>query len=61
MEKEMENKRKQWEKPQMIVLGRSKPEEGILAACKSTDGSPPGPASKCNPQNPPNCRTIADS
>lgn len=27
---------KQWEKPQLIVMVRGKPEEAVLSACKNT-------------------------
>ena len=28
-------KKKQWQKPQLVVLVRSKPEEAVLTACKA--------------------------
>ena len=28
--------KKAWEKPQLLVLARSKPEEAVLLACKSS-------------------------
>ena len=28
-------KKKQWQKPQLVVLLRSKPEEAVLTACKT--------------------------
>ncbi len=34
-------KKRQWEKPELIVLASSKPEEGVLANCKG--GTPSGP------------------
>jgi hypothetical protein len=30
--------KKEWTKPELIVLVRSKPEEGVLTACKHNDG-----------------------
>jgi len=37
----MENEKSRWKKPELIVLLRSKPEEAVLDACKTT-GSPSG-------------------
>jgi hypothetical protein len=39
--------KKEWTKPELIVLVRSKPEEGVLSACKNYQGVPAngGPAS----------------
>jgi len=33
---------KKWSKPELIVLVRSKPEETVLAACKSGQSNAPG-------------------
>ncbi len=33
----MSERKKSWTKPQLIVLGRGRPEEKVLAACKRTD------------------------
>jgi hypothetical protein len=30
----MPSQKRQWSKPQLIVLGRGKPEENVLGACK---------------------------
>jgi hypothetical protein len=38
----MTESRKEWSKPELIVLGRSKPEEAVLVACKGAL-SPDGP------------------
>jgi hypothetical protein len=39
----MDENRKVWEKPELIVLVRSKPGEMVLTGCKMGDGSsPPG-------------------
>jgi hypothetical protein len=37
----METEKKQWTKPELIVLVRSKPEEAVLTTCK---GGTAGPA-----------------
>ena len=34
MDKKIKTQRKQWQKPELIVLVRSKPEEAVLLACK---------------------------
>jgi hypothetical protein len=36
MEDEMEDKRKPWIRPQLIVLGRGTPEENVLRGCKTS-------------------------
>lgn len=43
MSKQMIKKHKKWTKPQLIILGRGKTEENILAGCKNANGG--GPAS----------------
>ena len=35
----MNGERKMWEKPELVVLLRSKPEEAVLAFCKLSAGS----------------------
>lgn len=30
--------KKKWERPQLIILVKGKPEEGVLAACKNVGG-----------------------
>jgi hypothetical protein len=30
--------KKEWKKPQLIILGKGKPEEHVLAACKANPG-----------------------
>lgn len=43
----MEGNRAAWEKPELIVLVRNRPEEAVLAACKVQHGT--GPAKNhCN-------------
>lgn len=39
MSKENMAQKKLWQKPELIVLVRSKPEEAVLAACKKTTGT----------------------
>jgi hypothetical protein len=39
-------KKKQWHKPQLIVLVRSKPGEAILAACKGSENGGTGPTAE---------------
>lgn len=47
--------KKKWRTPQLIVLVRGKPEEGVLSLCKSNSGGPADPAgqwSVCGTHNP---------
>jgi len=37
-----------WEKPELIVIVRSKPEEAVLNGCKLAGANPPGPGSSNN-------------
>ena len=41
MNEEPKTEKKQWTKPELIVLVRSKPEEAVLAACKVRPGNGP--------------------
>lgn len=41
-------KKKQWELPKLIILVRGRPEESVLAYCKSWMGGGPGNASGKN-------------
>jgi hypothetical protein len=51
------NNRKPWTKPQLVVLVRGRPEEGVLLACKNHP-TPPGPAGgPCTNH----CQTVAAS
>jgi hypothetical protein len=44
----METEKKQWTKPELIVLVRSKPEEAVLLACKYVGrGGPVSDVSEC--------------
>jgi len=54
-------KKNSWERPQLIVLGRSKPEEGVLAACKEAGTNAPGPNTKICAQAPTPCRDVVAS
>ena len=38
--------KKEWKKPEVVVLVRSKPEETVLAACKVTSNPPTSGPSK---------------
>lgn len=42
MKKETKVEKKQWQKPELIVLTRSKPEEAVLGVCKSGQSNAPG-------------------
>ena len=57
----MEKEKKLWERPQLTVLGRSKPEEGVLAACKLGTGITPGPNNKTCSEAPESCRATVVS
>ena len=41
MNEEPKTEKKQWTKPELIVLVRSKPEEAVLYACKALNGEGP--------------------
>jgi hypothetical protein len=43
------NEKRQWQKPELIVLVRSKPEEAVLGWCKAWSWSGPG-MGKCTPE-----------
>jgi hypothetical protein len=51
MEKKEGKRGKKWEKPQMIVLLRGKPEESVLLSCKfdGKDGPSPKKKQHCHP------------
>jgi hypothetical protein len=54
----MEDNRKKWIPPQLIVLGRGTPEENVLAGCKTSKIS--GPKTNqtgCNKGPGANCKT----
>lgn len=39
---------KEWQKPELVVLVRSKPEEAVLAACKESSEGSSGPTTNNN-------------
>jgi hypothetical protein len=43
---QIEQSKKEWEKPQLIVLARGEPEEAVLGLCKAS-GSGSGPGGSC--------------
>ena len=51
--------KKQWSKPQLIVLGRGTPEENVLAGCKNSGTGGPGGKNNCNKAG--GCFTIGNS
>ena len=56
--------KKQWETPQLIVLGKGTPEENVLSTCKYTGGiGMPGPNCKPNlsKKNPGACSGLGQS
>jgi hypothetical protein len=59
MKKKTKAEKKQWQKPELIVLSRNKPEEMVLTACKVTADPPaPGPSNgsyQCNSESLPAC------
>ena len=42
MDRKIKTEEKPWQKPELIVLVRSKPEEAVLVTCKNP-GNPTGP------------------
>ena len=61
----MEDKKSTWTRPQLVVLGRGRPEENILVACKGKGGpgTPQGPDgfTACRTDGGPACRVDADT
>jgi hypothetical protein len=55
----MPARKKPWSKPQLIVLGRGKPEENVLANCKAGGFSGPGYENNCNRRG--GCSSIGKS
>jgi hypothetical protein len=43
----MDEKQKQWQKPVLIVVGRGKPEENVMAVCKGTSNTGRPNANSC--------------
>jgi hypothetical protein len=50
MDEEIKTKKKQWQKPELVVLLRTKPQEGVLTNCKtsSTTYVPGNPNTPCD-------------
>jgi hypothetical protein len=58
----MDVKKKLWVKPKLVVLGRSRPEENVLANCKtSATGDITGSNGDALPCGGVSCPTIASS
>jgi hypothetical protein len=58
----MNQEKKQWEKPVLIVIGRGNPEENVLAVCKSTTMNEPGPnTGQCTDKKNNPCRSDINS
>jgi hypothetical protein len=60
----MAKENKEWKKPELIVLTRNKPEESVLATCKSNSGgsNPANVQAACYGNTVCNdCLTVADS
>lgn len=51
---------KLWQRPELIVLVRSKPEEAVLAMCKNATTGGPLNKNKCN-RGPSGCHVISNS
>jgi hypothetical protein len=52
--------KKPWQKPELIVLVRSHPEEVVLAVCKNASAAGPLNKKKCN-RGPSGCMVISNS
>ena len=55
--------KKIWKKPELVVLGRSRPEESVLAFCKTggvTAADPGGSHSGCTTYSATDCGQEAD-
>ena len=58
----MEDKRKKWTTPQLIVLGRGTPEENVLAGCKTaTAAGPTGSKTGCVKKIGINCKNTCST
>jgi hypothetical protein len=60
MSNERQNK-KEWERPELIVLARSKPEEAVLTACKFTGSGPSSFENWCKLVSCLGCVVVASS
>lgn len=57
-----EKLKKDWQKPELIVLVRSKPEEAVLGTCKGTIATTaPGPNGRLCASAPNNCMNLNPS
>jgi hypothetical protein len=54
----MNEQKKQWQKPVLIVIGRSRPEEQVLAGCKTGESAGMGHPNKCMTGVNVHCATI---
>ena len=58
----MENQKKTWEKPQLIILARGTPEENVLTHCKYIGAVVTGPLgtvqTSCNDPNAQQCQNC---
>ena len=61
MEKEAKTSKRKWQKPDLIVLTRSKPEEEVLTACKLAGGGMSGPSAGNCSKPAPGCSTLGPS
>jgi hypothetical protein len=61
MSKQSTKKQKKWAKPQLLILGRGKPEENVLAGCKLNGGGMKGPQAGNCAQPAPGCVVITAS
>lgn len=54
---------KQWTRPQLVILGRGKPEEMVLLVCKTASIGEPGPNKKipCQDRTGNPCQSAAGS
>ncbi len=59
MDKKSLHHKKPWQKPELIVLVRSKPEEAVLTVCKNSGAEGPLSKRKCN--RGPGCSVISFS
>ncbi len=57
MDKTSLNHKKPWQKPELIVLVRSNPEEAVLTVCKNAGAAGPFSKKKCN--RGPGCSVLA--
>ena len=57
----METIKAAWSKPELVVLARTKTQEFVLAACKTTGGGVAGPAAGNCSKPAPGCFDLAAS